>query len=83
VVVSFKNGLWCPQNDLQFEGLQGCLAATGTLIATGVCAIPPEDTGDSRVRTVPGLGLGSGPVVGVPFGEGNALPHIVEAKLTW
>jgi cyanophycinase len=63
------------------EGVPIAGLSVGALIAPQVCAIPPEDTGDSRVRIVPGLGLVSGLVVGVHFSEWNALPHMFEAMV--
>jgi cyanophycinase len=63
------------------EGVPIAGFSAGALIAPQVCAIPPGDTGDSRVRIVPGLGLVSGLVVGVHFSEWNALPHMVEAMV--
>jgi cyanophycinase len=63
------------------EGVPVAGLSAGALIAPKVCAIPPEDTGDSRVRVVPGLGLVSGLIVGVHFTEWNALPHMVEAMV--
>lgn len=63
------------------DGVPVAGLSAGALIAPQVCAIPPEDTGDSRVRVVSGLGLISGLVVGVHFTEWNALPHIVEAMV--
>jgi cyanophycinase len=63
------------------EGIPVAGLSAGALIASEVCAIPPEDTGDTRVRIVPGLGLVSGLIVGVHFTEWNALPHMVEAMV--
>jgi cyanophycinase len=63
------------------EGVPVAGLSAGAMIAPEVCAIPPEDTGDSRVRIVPSLGLVSGLIVGVHFSEWNALPHIVEAMV--
>jgi cyanophycinase len=63
------------------EGVPIAGLSAGALIAPQICAIPPEDTGDSRVRIVPGLGLVSGLVVGVHFTKWNALPHMVEAMV--
>ena len=51
----------------------------GALIAPEVCAIPPEDTRDTSVRVLTGLGLVDDLVVGVHFTEWNALPHVLEA----
>ena len=63
------------------EGVHVAGLSAGALIAPQVCAIPPEDTGDSRVRIAPGLGLVSGLIIGVHFSEWNALPHMVEAMV--
>ena len=63
------------------EGVPIAGLSAGALIAPQVCAIPPEDTGDSRVRIVPGLGLVSDLIVGVHFTEWDALPHMVEAMV--
>lgn len=53
--------------------------SAGALITPEICAIPPEDTGDSSVRLVTGLGLVGELVVGVHFTEWNALPHMLAA----
>jgi cyanophycinase len=63
------------------EGVPIAGLSAGALIAPEVCAIPPEDTGDRRVRIVPGLGLVSGIILGVHFTEWNTLPHMIEAMV--
>jgi cyanophycinase len=63
------------------EGVPIAGLSAGALIAPEICAIPPEDTGESRVRIVPGLGLVSDLIVGVHFSEWNALPNVVEAMV--
>ena len=62
------------QQGVPFAGL-----SAGALIAPTVCAIPPEDTGDTSVVIVTGLGLVDNLIVGVHFTEWDALPHVLEA----
>jgi hypothetical protein len=50
-----------------------CLTATGTLIAPDGCVIPPEHTGDRRVRRVPGLELVNGHWMWIFSGQAEAL----------
>lgn len=64
------------------EGVPIAGLSAGALVAPEVCVIPPEDTGDSRVRIVPGLGLVSGLIVWHYFGivkAGAWLAHLLVA----
>lgn len=63
------------------EGVPVAGLSAGALIAPHVCAIPPEDTGDSRVRITRGLGLVSDLIVGVHYTKWHALPHMVKAMV--
>ena len=53
--------------------------SAGALIASSVCAIPPEDTGESAVLVTEELGLISDIVVGVHFTEMNMLSHVINS----
>jgi cyanophycinase len=57
----------------------GCSA--GALVALEHCVLAPNETDDSSVRVLDGLGLASGFVIGVHFTEQNRLPHVVRAMV--
>ncbi len=53
--------------------------SAGALLMPEHCAVPAEDTGTGRPALLPGLGLVEEALVGVHFGEWNALPGVLEA----
>lgn len=53
--------------------------SAGALIAPEICALDTEDTGDTSLRIVPGLGLVRDLIVGVHFTKRKALPRMIEA----
>lgn len=53
--------------------------SAGALIIPSVCAIPPEDKGQTKVSITSGLALLPDMIVGVHFSECQALTHVLEA----
>ena len=59
--------------------IAGCSA--GALIAPEICVLSPDETDDTFLEIVAGLGLVSDLIVGVHFTEGDALPTVLEAMV--
>ena len=59
---------------IPFAGL-----SAGALLTPTICAIPPSDTGNTKVAITPGLGFLSDMILGVHFSECNALPYVLDA----
>ncbi|MCP4536069.1 MAG: type 1 glutamine amidotransferase-like domain-containing protein [Chloroflexi bacterium] len=63
------------------DGVPVAGVSAGALISLENCVLPADETGDTRLKIVSGLGLVNDIVIGVHFTERNDLPNVLDVML--